>query len=324
MQSAPAVKTIFVAQSRAMPAPSVEPSLWRLPFVPSDEEAVSYLTGFCVAHGAPYDRVLLRRFLLDLTSAPAGVTIVADRAGPVLVATVIDRADNGANAANLEILGVGAPLPRAAFAELVVEPSIAFARAGVRRALHVALHPSLAQVVGAGAALRAAGFKSGYLFFTLRRAADAPPLPAPAALPARWRWADLEGAHAAAAHAALAEMFRGQAGFSLSPLPHFTQALASGTTRWRGLFDGETIAGLVQVVLGSPEGELRTVGRAPAYRGLGLGARLVAEGLRLLAEGGAREIELSVEASNEGALRLYRRFGFEVLRRTPVLVLALR
>jgi ribosomal protein S18 acetylase RimI-like enzyme len=249
---------------------------------------------------------------------------VADRAGPVLVATVADRTDNGADAANLEVLGVAGALPRAAFAELVVEPSIAFARAGVRRALHVALHPSLAVVVGAGAALRAAGFKPSYLFFTLRRAADAPPPAPPAALPARWRWADLDDAHAAAAHAALTEMFRGQAGFSLSPLPHFRQALASGTTRWRALLDGDAIAGLVQVMLGSSGGELRTVGRVPAYRGLGLGPRLVAEGLRLLAEGGAPEIELSVEANNEGALRLYRKFGFEVLRRTPVLALSLR
>jgi ribosomal-protein-alanine N-acetyltransferase len=77
-------------------------------------------------------------------------------------------------------------------------------------------------------------------------------------------------------------------------------------------------------MLGSSGGELRTVGRVPAYRGLGLGPRLVAEGLRLLAESGAPEIELSVEANNEGALRLYRKFGFEVLRRTPVLALSLR
>ena len=66
------------------------------------------------------------------------------------------------------------------------------------------------------------------------------------------------------------------------------------------------------------------LGRVPAYRGRGLGPRLVAEGLRVLREAGAGDVNLSVEVSNEQALALYRRFGFEVLTRTPVFALTLR
>jgi ribosomal protein S18 acetylase RimI-like enzyme len=49
----------------------------------------------------------------------------------------------------------------------------------------------------------------------------------------------------------------------------------------------------------------------------------VAEGLQLLREGGAVDVDLSVEAKNERALDLYRRFGFEVTTRAAVFALTL-
>ena len=60
----------------------------------------------------------------------------------VLVATVVDRTSNAADAARLEMLGVRAPLPAAAFiATWSSNPALAFARAGVRG---VAARPELA------------------------------------------------------------------------------------------------------------------------------------------------------------------------------------
>ena len=104
--------------------------------------------------------------------------------------------------------------------------------------------------------------------------------------------------------------------------------MASGAVRWHVLLDGDRLAGLVQIALhgagDGSRGEVRTVGRVPTYRGRGLGPRLVAEGLRLLRADGAGDIDLAVEADNERALDLYRRFGFEVCRRTPVFALTLR
>jgi ribosomal protein S18 acetylase RimI-like enzyme len=90
------------------------------------------------------------------------------------------------------------------------------------------------------------------------------------------------------------------------------------------LLEGEAIVGLVQIAAPEAGYALRTVARVPAYRGQGIGARLVGEALRLLRDRGAREVELSVEAGNDRALTLYRRFGFEVPRRTPVYALTLR
>lgn len=303
-----------------MPSPAAEHHR-RVPFSPADADA---LIPFCLANGCPYDAALLRRLLLNMTSDPAGVLVVAERDRPVLVATVIDRAENGVGAASLEILGVGPSVPAEAFERLVVGPAIAFARAGVRHVLHAALYESCARIDAARDALRTAGFAPCYDAFTMRRRADAPAPESPAPLPAGWRWADLDGARVDAAHAALNLTFRGAAGVGVAPLPDFRKVVASGTVVWRVLLDDETIAGLVQVVAHATHGELRTVARAPVYRGRGLGPRLVTEGLRVLFESGPRAIELSVEALNEQALGLYRRFDFEVVARMPVLSLDLR
>jgi ribosomal protein S18 acetylase RimI-like enzyme len=112
-------------------------------------------------------------------------------------------------------------------------------------------------------------------------------------------------------------MFRDAASTSAKPLADFRQAVMSGVARWRALLDGDRIAGLVRVASDGARGQVRVLGRVPAYRGQGLGARLMTEALRVLAAGGAGDVELDVEAANERALDLYRRFGFEVVERTP-------
>jgi ribosomal protein S18 acetylase RimI-like enzyme len=261
--------------------------------------------------------------MFDLTSDPGGVFVVADAAGPVLVAVLIDRGENAADAALLEIVGTGPVVSREAFAELVVGPAVAFGRAGRRRALHVVMPPAGVPSPGAGDVLRAAGFAHAYDFLTMRRPAAAA-LPTPRALPAGWRWEVLDDARVAEAHAALTDAFRDSASFLLSPIPIFRRSVASGASLWRVVLDRDEIAGLVQVAPHPNTHELRTVGRRPAYRGRGLGEHLVFEGLRLLDQHGAQDVELSVEAGNDRALALYRRFGFEVATASPVFALDLR
>jgi ribosomal protein S18 acetylase RimI-like enzyme len=290
-------------------------SLRRVPFLPGE---VAEWAEFCVAHGAPHDAALVRRLLVDLTSDPAGSFVFADDEGPALVCTVIDRAANGAGGANLEILGARAPVAGELFAELVVAPAVAFARGGTRRGLQVALYPWLVDAPGAERALTGRGFARVFDSFVMRRPAGVGPSAPVPALADGWRWAPLDDGQVEAAHDALAEMFQGAPSFSLSPLDDFRRAVGSGTSTWRILFDGAELAGLVQVTARGKHATLRTVGRRPAYRGRGLGARLVGEGLRLLLAEGPREVELDVAADNLRALALYRTFGFEVATRTPV------
>ena len=159
---------------------AIDESLRRLPFAPGDADSV---VAFCKAHGGIHDA----RMLLDLTSAPGGVFVIGDDAGPTLVATVVDRIHNAADAANLEMLAVRAPIPAAAFMRLVVEPAVPFVRAGERRALNVVLSPSSMSVEGAPGvedALRARGFSHAYDTFAMRRPGSLPPLEVPEPLPA--------------------------------------------------------------------------------------------------------------------------------------------
>lgn len=65
---------------------------------------------------------------------------------------------------------------------------------------------------------------------------------------------------------------------------------------------------LFQRVLG--EAELLRIGVATSLRGGGLGARLLAEGLRLLAAAGDSACHLEVREGNVPARRLYARAGF--------------
>jgi ribosomal protein S18 acetylase RimI-like enzyme len=292
-------------------------SLRRIPFAPGDADA---LVAFCDANGGTHDT----RLLLRLTSGEEGVVVVGDDDGTRLAAIVVDRIRNGADAANLETIGVRAPLPADAYIRLVVEPSVAFVRSGERRALHVIVPPAPTPAAGAEAALRDAGFSHLYDTYEMRRPQSAPLPEAPAPLPGGWSWVVVDEARAEEAHAALVEMFRDALATSVMPLADFRAAVASGAAVWRALLDGERIAGVVRVLAHGARGELRILGRAPAYRGRGLGPRLVGEGLRLLREAGAGDVDLSVEVANESALSLYLRFGFEVVTRTPVFGLALR
>ena len=64
---------------------------------------------------------------------------------------------------------------------------------------------------------------------------------------------------------------------------------------------------------GSSTGEVYVIGVDPSAGVRGLGTRLLGAGLRHLREIGATDVDLYVEADNERALSLYRRYGFTPL-----------
>jgi ribosomal-protein-alanine N-acetyltransferase len=59
---------------------------------------------------------------------------------------------------------------------------------------------------------------------------------------------------------------------------------------------------------------LMSIAVLPAHRGRGIAAELIKQGLAAI---GSRPCELEVRLSNEGAIRLYERFGFHKLRIFP-------
>ena len=87
-----------------------------------------------------------------------------------------------------------------------------------------------------------------------------------------------------------------------------------GAPQWLAI-DGEAVVGWCDIVADEREpcrhcGRL-SMGVHPDYRGRGIGGRLLAATLAAAERRGLERIELQVLESNEIAIRLYKRFGFE-------------
>lgn len=61
-------------------------------------------------------------------------------------------------------------------------------------------------------------------------------------------------------------------------------------------------------------GAIQNLGIIPAHRGIGLGTSLLFRCLRGFREAGLRHVYLEVTAQNTGAVRLYRRLGFQTVK----------
>jgi ribosomal-protein-alanine N-acetyltransferase len=65
------------------------------------------------------------------------------------------------------------------------------------------------------------------------------------------------------------------------------------------------------------EAHISTLAVHPAYRGLGIGEQLLQDALSDAVTRGAQVATLEVRVSNDTALNLYRKFGFEVIGERP-------
>lgn len=61
-------------------------------------------------------------------------------------------------------------------------------------------------------------------------------------------------------------------------------------------------------------GSIQNIGVTPAHRGQGIGSVLLARSLQGFQSVGIRWVTLEVTANNTGAIRLYQRIGFEIVR----------
>ena len=77
------------------------------------------------------------------------------------------------------------------------------------------------------------------------------------------------------------------------------------------------VVGYTAVWIVVDQAELGDIAVEAAWRGRGIGARLLAAAIDLVRERGVRELYLEVRVSNDGARRLYERHGFRVVGRRP-------
>jgi len=83
-------------------------------------------------------------------------------------------------------------------------------------------------------------------------------------------------------------------------------------SRWYAVEEDDAgIAGYVGLMAVPPEGDVQTVAVAPRAQGTGLGRRLLGALLDEAARRGCTQVFLEVHDTNEPALRLYERAGFE-------------
>jgi len=89
---------------------------------------------------------------------------------------------------------------------------------------------------------------------------------------------------------------------------------ATPRTRFRVLAsaDDDRVVGYAIFGLGAGEGYLQRIAVDPRYQGRGLATRLIVDGLRWAKRWRARRVGVNTQRSNETALRLYQRLGFEM------------
>ena len=94
---------------------------------------------------------------------------------------------------------------------------------------------------------------------------------------------------------------------------------------WQVAWDGDQVAGMVlnfidrdeNEAMGRLRGYTEDIGVRRPWRRRGLASYLIAESLRLLKDQGMQEAALTVDADNpSGALTLYERLGYQVVRRS--------
>jgi len=261
---------------------------------------------FCLQHAPrPYPEDILRLLLERLVRGPEGVFDLRN-GNARLVAGLVEKADNAADAADLTLLGTMGPdeALKPLLAE-AVDAAYALGRTGARSVLHVALPSPLA---GLTEVLTERPFGVSHRAYEM---ATPDNTTWPVELPTGMSWRAVEPDIIDATRAMIVEAFEGSRGTFISEPEDFRRHMLEVAEHIALLFEEQTLMGYVRVRMIEPDtGFIALIARAPAARGRGLGDVLLREGLRRLADMGAKTFELDVVADNGSALGLYERHGF--------------
>ncbi len=103
-------------------------------------------------------------------------------------------------------------------------------------------------------------------------------------------------------------------------MERFAKALADGSSRIAAIQVDNAIVGFCKIDLTPPVGKLDWLVVLEKFRARGYGTALMDWAMAAFREAGIGQIELKVVAGNDGAMRLYEKYGFQlnacILRRT--------
>jgi len=91
----------------------------------------------------------------------------------------------------------------------------------------------------------------------------------------------------------------------------FADEIAQPNRRYLAAFDGDAVCGYGGVMLVGEDAHVVTLAVAPGFRERGVASQLLMALIDAAGAGGARHLTLEVRESNQAALELYRKFGFE-------------
>ena len=92
---------------------------------------------------------------------------------------------------------------------------------------------------------------------------------------------------------------------AMASLPNFCPA-----STWLAIGSSGPVGSIQGIVLPNGYGEIQNLAVVSTVRGIGVGTELLERGLRGFRETGCARVVLEVSASNDRAIRLYRKFGF--------------
>ena len=91
----------------------------------------------------------------------------------------------------------------------------------------------------------------------------------------------------------------------------FTEEIVQPSRCYLVALEGRTVCGYGGIMLVGEDAHLVTLAVSPGRRELGVASRLMIDLVETAREHGVRHLTLEVRESNEAALELYRKFGFE-------------
>ena len=96
-------------------------------------------------------------------------------------------------------------------------------------------------------------------------------------------------------------------------LESFQDIFRFGENYYLTAWEEDKIVGFIGLMAVAGEGDITNVAVLPSHRKKGIGDRLVKEMLILAKEKEIKKIMLEVRASNQAAIHLYEKYGFEFL-----------
>lgn len=96
-------------------------------------------------------------------------------------------------------------------------------------------------------------------------------------------------------------------------LENFRNIFRYGENYYLTAWDGDEIVGFIGLMAVAGEGDITNVAVLPSHRKQGIGDLLVRSMIALAKEKEISKIMLEVRASNEAAIHLYEKYGFEFI-----------